>query len=567
MSYRLKSAALDLRIRTLLLVVGPSATLLVSPFSNFDPINLIKLLATTSIAMACLFLLLTTFNVERDGEFRALQFATVSFLGVMILSWLLNESNLSQSFWGVFGRNTGFLTYFSLIVVLYATATRGNLRFYRLLVDSLIMTSVPMTIYALLQLMGRDPIPWSEMAAFATLGNINFSSAFFGLSSLSATVLCFDLKSKRVRSILMLLAVIQIFIVIQTGSIQGVMIYGAGMVVAVFLWLQSKPGLRTVKVSYLIMSVTVLFATVASLFNLGPLAKFVFQNSILFRFDYWYAGWMMTLKNPLLGVGLDSYGDWYRELRGEVATLRTGPDRITNTAHNIYLDISASGGFPLLLAYGLMLFLALRASIIFMRRSKQFDGYFAALFSAWIAYLIQAAVSINQIGVGIWGWLFTGALIGYELATRVDVPEVHLTNKTFNKKVKSSGSSQIPASAALIGIAGFAIGFILSFIPLKADADFKKALQSGDLIAQLDAASSLGATAFHMELVLDASIKANNEELARQVTDQIIDRYPRDFMAWQVKQVLVSSSPREREEAYRRLKAMDPYNPKIQRIS
>lgn len=568
MGFRSGYVAIEARIRTMLLVVGPSTSLLISPFSNFDPINLIKLISTVSISLTCLALMLITFKIDTQKDFRFLQMASISFVFLMVLSLFLHNSEISQSVWGVFGRNTGLLTYFALVVILYGTATRGNMRFYRLLVDSLIFASFPMTLYAIVQLLGKDPISWSEMAAFATLGNINFSSAFFGLSSLCATILGFASRSARVKIALIILSITQIFIVIQTGSIQGVMIFGAGTVIAIFLWLRSKSSLRRLQVPYLIMSLVGLGAVVTSLFNFGPLAKLVFQNSILFRFDYWYAGWMMSLKNPLFGVGLDSYGEWYREFRGEVATLRTGPDRITNTAHNIYLDISASGGFPLLLAYIFILFLALRAAIIVLRRNREFDGYFVALFAAWIAYLIQAAVSINQIGVGIWGWLFTGALIGYEVATREDSQiDSSLSGKRASiRKVSSPNSNQLPASAALVGIIGFAVGFVMSFIPLKADSDFKKSLQTGDLVSQFEAATSLGGTAFHLEIVLDGAIKANNEEFAQKVADEIIDRYPRNFMAWRVKQVLVSSSPEEREAAYLRLKAMDPYNLEIQRI-
>ena len=268
----------------------------------------------------------------------------------------------------------------------------------------------------------------------------------------------------------------------------------------------------------------------------------------------------MTLKNPLFGVGLDSYGDWYREVRGEIATLRTIPDRITNTAHNIYLDISASGGFPLLLAYLVILFFAGRASFRVFKRESAFNPHFTAIFAAWIAYLIQAGISINQIGVGIWGWLFTGALIGYERVTSSDV------GKKDARKSSSLQGVQLPASSALLGLAGFASGFFLAFIPFNADSNFKESLQANDPSKQFASAKAIGATAFHMELALDAAIKANNEPLASEITDELLRRYPRDFMGWRLRQVLNSSTPEEREEAYRMLKVMDPFNPEIKPV-
>jgi len=553
--------AVKKRISTLLLIVGPLTSLVVSPFSNYDPINLIKILVIASFAGAILALVLysTVGGIYSNHRFALI--ASLGFVVWMSTSLLVSDTPKNQQLWGVFGRGTGLLTYVSLVIILFATAFVSSKSFYRKVVDALVLTSIPMALYALIQLAGKDPISWSEMAPFATLGNVNFSSAFFGLSALCSLVLVFDVKNHvLLRFSLVALAAIQILIVLSTGSIQGFMIFIAGSGVAVFLWLRSSPKLSRLQIPYSLFSLVGFAGVVLALFNLGPFAKFVFQDTILFRFDYWYAGWMMTLRNPVFGVGLDSYGDWYRELRGEVATLRTVPDRITNTAHNIYLDISASGGFPLLCFYLFILGLAVNAARKVIRRQRAFDPYFTALFSAWIAYLIQAGVSINQIGVGIWGWLFTGSLIGYEVASRAETPK-SLSSSSSTKQV-----NQLPASAVLTGFLGFGVGFTLAFIPMNADAKFKESLQSGVVQDQFTAAKALGATAFHMELALDSALKANDELLAVEITDELLERYPRDFMAWRVKQILPSSTPRESEFAYQQLKMMDPYNPDIQPV-
>jgi len=553
-------SAVSARVRSILLWLGPLTSLAIAPYSNFDPINLVKLLFVVSLSFGIVFLSFGVGIRAAIRENRKLFLMSLLFIVWLFVAMIFSDASWSQQFWGVFGRNTGGLTYFSLVVVLFATAVNRDLSFYRKLVDALILTSVPMTIYASIQLAGRDPISWSEMAPFATLGNINFSSAFFGLAALCSLTLVFDsTNSKGPRIALLSLALIQMLIVLKTGSIQGFMIFIAGLGFTTFLWIRTRPRLKFLQLPYVLLGLVGFGLVVASLFNVGPLARFVFQISVLFRFDYWYAGWMMTLKSPFVGLGLDSYGDWYRELRGEVATLRTGPDRITNTAHNIYLDISASGGFPLLLFYLLILGIALKSAFKVMKRQTQFDPYFSALLSTWIAYLIQAGVSINQIGVGIWGWLFTGALIGYEVVTREQ------SDKSKVRSVIRQPSRELPASASLLGILGFSLGFVLAFIPLKADADFKGTLQRGALDERFTASKALGATLFHLELTLDAAIRANDQRLTIEVMNELLQRNPRDFMAWQVKQILTSSTPEEREFAYQRLKRLDPYNPNIVR--
>lgn len=548
------------RLGTLLLVLGPATTLAVSPFSSFDPINLVKMIIVSAIAFSVLMLASSTWRETYKRLPRGLWIASCGFIFWMVVVLLKSGAPLNQQFWGVFGRNNGFLNYFILVVILVGVALVQSKTFYHKLVDTLILTAVPTTIYALVQVAGRDPIPWSVMAPFATLGNINFSSAFFGLSSICATVI--SLAPRQVlpiRLTLIVIAITDMYIVLKTGSIQGFMIYLAGVGIVGFFLVRANKALSVLQIPYLMSALVGFVLTAFALNNLGPLARFVFGETILFRFDYWFAGWAMTLKNPIFGVGLDSYGDWYREVRGEIATLRTVPDRITNTAHNIYLDISASGGFPLIIAYLLLLGYALRAAFRVVQREREFNPYFVALFATWVAYLIQAAISINQIGVGIWGWLFTGALIGYEISTRSVSPG------QVTKKIRSEVAI-LPVSSALLAMAGFVLGFSLSLVPFTADTRFKEALSTGNPAEQFAAAQSLGATATHLQMALDAALKANDEGLAREVTLELLRRYPRDFMGWRVKQILASSTPEEREEAYLRLKSLDPFNPQVTRI-
>jgi len=559
-SLRVSRDSVIRRSGTVLLVVGPATTLAISPFSNFDPINLIKMVFVASCAFGLVFLLLPNIKNHLARLPLGIRITSVGFIAWMSLVLFVSGAPMNQQIWGVFGRNNGYLGYLCLVIILLATAMIQQKVFYHKLVDVLVLTSVPMTVYAMFQIAGRDPISWSQMAPFATLGNINFSSAFFGLASICASVLAFTPNQNPfLRISLLVMVSVDLFIILETGSIQGFMIYIAGMGFVGFFLVRAYKPLRVLQIPYLLLGFMGFSLTALALNNVGPLARFVFGDTILFRFDYWYAGWAMTLKNPIFGVGLDSYGDWYREVRGEIATLRTTPDRITNTAHNIYLDISASGGFPLIAAYIVLLGYALRAAWRLMRRDEAFNPYFVALFSTWIAYLIQAAISINQIGVGIWGWLFTGALIGYEIATR-DGSTVRTDRKS---KIESQ---QLPASVALLGIAGVGVGFLVAFVPFNADAKFKEALQSGNPVEQFTQAKALGATAYHMELALDAAIKANDEPLAAEIVDELLSRYPRDFMGWQVRQVLATVSPEERERAYARLQELDPFNPNIQRI-
>ena len=270
----------------------------------------------------------------------------------------------------------------------------------------------------------------------------------------------------------------------------------------------------------------------------------------------------MTSDHPIFGVGLDSYGDWYRSARGMISTLRTGPDRIANTAHNIFLDISSNGGLPMILAYFLLNLIAFNSGIRFLKRHKNFDATFVALFACWIGYIIFSAVSINQIGVGVWGWLFTGSLIGYEISTRKLETDIgNTTNKS--KKSLRSNVYQLPAEAGLLAFIGLILGFVLAFIPFNADVKFRTALNSKNLTNMIETTKVIGSTAFHRDLTLDTAFANSYQAQVKEISDGLRRDFPRDIMGWRAIIYLSTSSASEREAAIQRLYELDPFNPNL----
>ena len=556
------------RISQALLIVGPLASLAVSPLTNYDPINLIKILIVVPVAFFSFALAISSMNYSRSRLDKFFWIVTGSFLITMLSAIIFSEARLTQQIWGTFGRNTGFLTYFSLLLLLVCTALIQKTDFYHKMINSILITAIPMTIYCLMQVFEQylpelgisDPFGWSEKRPFGTFGNINFSSAFFGLSSTVGTILLLEKKfSKSLRFALAIMVVIDLAIVLKTGSIQGIMIYAAALGIAFYIFIRSRPNLRLLKVPYAFLSIAAISITVMGLSNKGPLSKFLFAPSIVFRTDYWHAGWQMTLDHPLFGVGLDSYGDWYRSSRGLISTIRNSPDRTANTAHNIFLDLSSNGGFPLLIAYIAINVLALRAAMRVLKRNTEFAPYFVALFTTWIAFLIFSAISINQIGVGIWGWLFTGALVGYEISTRDQASSIAKNNSGSKRK----GASVLPAGSGIFGFVGAFIGFGLAFIPFNADMKYKSATQIGAMDQIIASTKLLGSATFYTELALDTAAKNNFIDQMDELTRKLIQMEPRSFMGWRAMQIITTSTPEEKKLATEKLKALDPYNPNL----
>lgn len=548
------------RIYWAIIFVGPAVSLAVSPSQSFDPINLVKfiILATSGFVIFGLFLSSTTNLVSRISKFFWIYCGL--FILAMASTFLFSGAPKGQQFWGSFGRNTGLLTYLSLLFILIGTALLQKAHLYRAVINSLILTSIPVSMYCLIQIAGLDPIGWSLKDTFATFGNTNFLSAFLGISALASFILAFD-KTKiiGVRIGLICLVLLSAFIILDTGSIQGFMILVAGIGVAGYLFVRSGKKILILRIPYAILSFFGLFLAIMGVANKGPLASFIFQPSILYRADYWHAGWVMTLQHPIFGVGLDSYGDWYREVRGSISTLRTSPERTANTAHNIFLDLSSNGGLPLILSYLALLGFALTIGFRWIRKNKDFDPYFVAIFSCWVAYQIQALVSINQIGIGVWGWILNGALIGYGISATPEATK-EVMSSVRNKTRKTS---TLPASSGALAILFAALGFALAYIPFNADAAYKSADKSRDLAIMMKSVELPGTSSWHLSQVLNAAVMNNFPTQAKILDTEMIKKYPRDLYGWKILYFLTSSTPEEKKLALAKLGELDPFNPDI----
>jgi tetratricopeptide (TPR) repeat protein len=121
----------------------------------------------------------------------------------------------------------------------------------------------------------------------------------------------------------------------------------------------------------------------------------------------------MLTNHPIFGIGIDRYGAYFKEYREVKYPLTYGFDLTSTNAHNTFIQFFATGGFFLGLAY-----LALNG-YIFKRAIygiKNLTGnnrlFLAGIFSSWIAYHAQSLISIDNIGISIWGWILGGSIVG-----------------------------------------------------------------------------------------------------------------------------------------------------------
>jgi hypothetical protein len=284
----------------------------------------------------------------------------------------------------------------------------------------------------------------------------------------------------------------------------------------------------------------------------GPLAQIIFKSSLQARNSYWRGAINMIFDHPFFGVGMDGFGDWY---------LRSWPgvSGATDTAHNIPLDIGASGGSPLLLLHLVIIGLALLSIIKVVKRKDEFNVYFAAIVAAWVAYQAQSLISINQLGLGVWGWSLTGLIIGYELNTRTESGEAI----RIPARLGIPKSQKISALAVVLTFVATSAGIAIAVPPYVAANRFYKALQSGNPTVIQQSAYLKPYDRMRFLYVAQALQENKFEEDAIDVLHDATKIYPDAIDLWRRWASIPSATPADIARANAEIRRLDPFNPNL----
>jgi hypothetical protein len=291
----------------------------------------------------------------------------------------------------------------------------------------------------------------------------------------------------------------------------------------------------------------------------GPLASILYKDSVSYRGEYWFAGLRMIKENPFFGLGPDSYGNWYRQYRDLSSTVRPGVETTANTAHNVFIDIGVSGGIPVLAAYVGICALVLLKILRVFRKSSEFDPVFWTFAIVWICYQAQSLISINQIGLAIWGWVFAGLVLSYEEDSSF-TSEIKL--RTDVSQAKKANSIDSGAGVVLAAVGGLA-GILMVIPPLASDHAWRVGLEVSDANV-LDEALEKWPRESN-RLVIGSSIFANNNlnDFALKFARLSVEHDPNNFDSWRILSKTPGVSAEELSTAKAEMKRLDPLNPEL----
>jgi O-antigen ligase len=322
-------------------------------------------------------------------------------------------------------RRNGFLTYLSLAVILLAAAvfTRTyNIHKFFLVLKLITIITV---LYGFMQTTGNDFVDWvnPHNSLIGTQGNPNFASAVMGiLGILIFSQILINISGLIHKLFSCILVIILTILILRSNSRQGLFVLILGLAIFLTIWLFSKS--KKLGFISLLLGSTLFILAILGMLQIGPLEKFVYKPSVSVRGFYWRAGVEMFKNNPLFGIGIDRYGSYFMQYRELEYPIRYGYEITSSNAHNTFIQFFATGGILLGLTYLFLLFFILMRGVIGLRTLKENDRIaLAGMLSAWIAFQAQSLISIDNVGISIWGWLLGGFIVGLSVSNSSDQNE------------------------------------------------------------------------------------------------------------------------------------------------
>jgi len=420
------------------LFAGLAATTLYFNTKANDPINTPKLIV---LLLFSGWLLGNIYAFYRENPLRknSIDFLVLPIVLFFLLAQLFSLVNSDAFIVGFIGdtqRRNGFLQYFALTVVLiYASMVFNFFHALSLLKVSLGIGLV-LVAYGSLQVADKDFVRWfnPHNSMIGTVGNPNFASSLLAIIFLLLSMTFFFKQIDMIYKISSIpVMVLALWLIYRSNSRQGLIVITIG--VLVFVSLYSIGKFKVLRYLIPCSSLILFIIGILGMLQKGPLAYFLYKDSVSVRGFYWQAAINMFKNYPVAGVGLDNYGNYFKEFRDAQYPLRYGYEITSSNAHNTFLQMFSTGGLPLGLSYCLIVAVILGVGLKNIKHSLSDQKVMSiGLLSVWVAFQSQSIISIDNIGIAIWGWILGGAILGLYRNTIRDnnLPVKHVQKKVLN---------------------------------------------------------------------------------------------------------------------------------------
>lgn len=525
-----------------------------SPWTTYDPINPVKFLLLGICGSICLVFLII--NRKRIQLNKIVLLAPLVFILQALISSLFSESNFSQVVYGHYGRYFGLFTWVMLFSIMVYLSLFQEFSF---LLRVFLITGFVSFTYSVIQYFGNDPAPWQKKFSpiIGFLGNPNFQSSFLGLFLVAVCgLLLLKLKSP-MQAIFLFLVVIGIAqLILSSGSIQGLFVAVTGVASFGMYFLFTKSFVKTFWSLATSGLITLVFFVI-SVVGVGPLAPFLHKGTLAVRGDYWLAALSMARDHILTGVGPDQFWTWYRFYRHQDALTRVNAEVVTDSAHNGYLDIAANLGIIALIAYLALLVYAIIAISRFIKRQESIDLNHATLVALFMGFQAQFLISPNQIGLVIWGWVFLGAIFGYDNVSAIKRDETPKSKKNLKNFGRPNDDFSVIASPLI----GTLLGLLITGPLVYSSIQFRDALTKADALRVISAVDIWPRNEQLVIYSVDLLFSNNLQQQGLKLLASGLEEFPNSFGLWRSKLSYRWITEEEKSDVISQLHRLDPLNP------
>ena len=464
----------------------------------------------------------------------------------LTLVMLISSAPLDQQIFGRTGRAFGFITYFSFILLILSSIIYMRIENINLLIMGIIVSALLSSGYSMLQKYELDIFNWNSRTngIIGTLGNPNFQSSFAALAFIPTVVYFWQKKYKPFT--VPVFALFILFTIYICQSTQGYV--GVLAAILAFLFIKIWFDYKRFFYSLLIFPIALVIIAVAGMLNRGPLSYYLYKISVQSRGDFWRSAFTTANENPLFGVGLDSFGDYYLLNRDQIAANHTFAE-LTDNAHNYFLEFAATGGYPLALLYFAFISYALFSFLVTIKKGNTFNPQLSALFAAWSVLQLQSIISPGNLVLFIWNFIISGAVIGFKIIKR-DINSNHGLKRQKNQ-------------ISLIGSSLLVVGLLIIYPWFNNDRILLLGLNTKNANLVIQAANSYPRSVVKINLVtiqlFESNLPAQSLDLARSATKW----NPNAVSGWGLILANPTAPFDERVQAKEQVLRLDPLNKKI----
>lgn len=431
---------------------------------------------TTGMIALLLTSVLTRFHLIRQNLSKSSELFVLGSITTIVLGAATHDLLSFMTLWGQFGRSNGILPrvclYLLILMYLWFGNSHSFIRFLRMASFVLVVE----VIYGFMQATGSDIFDWNNPYGniFVTTGNPNFASSLVALLTLLNLVHVYYANRRETKISLSILSLLGAITVYETKSIQGLVVLAIAMIACFFLFTLKAEIRGAVKTGIAALLAVLSTTVLLGLLNIGPLKSLLFQETLNVRYQYWTVALKIIREHPWKGVGIDSYGDYFRLYRDPSFVEKYGVDLISNNAHNVALQWGAEIGILGLLLYvGLLII----PSWIYFKQGglnpKKKIASTDFIYIVYVCFYLQSLISITQLSVTVLGFAVLGNLLMLMRRER----EMSVENEMSHRKVPTLSTSK--ANFIGVGTWWLLIAVLLSIFtvsPVKYDMRLANAM-------------------------------------------------------------------------------------------